>query len=191
MSRAFALQPTRVSASNRAMRVLWSICWALLYRPTPRPMHAWRCMILRLFGARIAVGVHPYPAAKIWAPWNLTMEVCSCLSDHVDCYSVAPISIGAYATVSQYSYLCSASHDYRVPSLPLVAAPIVIEADAWVAAAAFVGPGVRIGEGAIVGARTTVTGDVAPWTVVAGSPPIALGQRPQFKRAPNGAILTV
>jgi putative colanic acid biosynthesis acetyltransferase WcaF len=152
-------------------------------------MHAWRRTILRLFGARVAAGAHPYPAAKIWAPWNLTMEVSSCLSDHVDCYCVAPIRIGAYATVSQYSYLCSASHDYRIPALPLIAAPIVIESDAWVAAAAFVGPGVRIGEGAIVGARATVTGDVAPWTVVAGSPAIPRGQRPKFKRAPNGAIL--
>jgi putative colanic acid biosynthesis acetyltransferase WcaF len=188
MKRAFSLQPARISASNRAMRALWTVCWALLYRPTPRPMHAWRRMILRIFGARIGSGAHPYPAAKIWAPWNLIMESRSCLSDHVDCYCVAPISIGAHATVSQYSYLCSASHDYRVPSLPLVAAPIVIEADAWVAAAAFVGPGVRIGEGAIVGARATVTGDVAPWTVVAGSPAIPRGQRPKFKRASNGAI---
>jgi len=188
MKRAFALEPAHVSASNRAMRMLWAICWGLLYRPTPRPMHAWRRMILRIFGARIAAGVHPYPAAKIWAPWNLTMDACSCLSDHVDCYCVAPITIGAHATVSQYSYLCSASHDYRIPSLPLIAAPIVIEADAWVAAAAFVGPGVRIGEGAIVGARATVTGDVAPWTVVAGSPATPRGQRPKFKRAPNGAI---
>jgi putative colanic acid biosynthesis acetyltransferase WcaF len=145
-------------------------------------------MILRLFGARIAAGVHPYPSAKIWAPWNLTMEVSSCLSDHVDCYSVAPITIGAFATVSQYSYLCSASHDYRVPTLPLVIAPIVIEADAWIAAAAFVGPGVRVGEGAIVGARATVTRDVAPWTMVAGSPAILRGRRPRFKRDSNGAI---
>ena len=188
MSRTFALQPATVTRSNRALRVLWGVCWCLLYRPTPRPMHAWRRMLLRLFGARIAAGVHPYPAAKIWAPWNLTMDVPSCLSDHVDCYSVAPITIGAYATVSQYSYLCSASHDYRIPTLPLVAAPIMIEADAWVAAAAFVGPGVRIGEGAIVGARSTVTNDVAPWTVMAGSPATPRGQRPKFKREPNGAI---
>ncbi len=143
---------------------------------------------MRLFGARIAAGAHPYPAAKIWAPWNLTMGTASCLSDHVDCYSVAPISIGAFATVSQYTYLCSASHDYRVPTLPLVIAPIVIESEAWVAAAAFVGPGVRIGEGAIVGARSTVTQDVAPWVVVAGSPATLRGQRPRFNRAANGEI---
>jgi len=139
-------------------------------------------MILRAFGARIAPGVHPYPTARIWAPWNLTMETASCISDHVDCYSVAPITIGAHATVSQYSYLCSASHDYRDPGLPLIIAPIMIGADAWVAAAAFVGPGVRVGDGAVVGAHSTIVNDVPAWTVVAGSPAVHRGDRPRFVR---------
>lgn len=110
------------------------------------------------------------------------MEAGSCLSDDVDCYCVAPITIGAYATVSQYSYLCSATHDYRNPTMPLVVAPIVIGPEAWVAADVFVGPGVAIGEGAVVGARSTVTQDVGAWTVVAGSPPLVRGERPRFTR---------
>jgi putative colanic acid biosynthesis acetyltransferase WcaF len=118
------------------------------------------------------------------------MEAASCLSDHVDCYSVAPITIGAHATVSQYCYLCSASHDYRDPRMPLVIAPIVIAAEAWVAAGAFVGPGVLVGNGAVVGARSTVTRDVAAWTVVAGSPATLRGQRPRFARASDGGITT-
>jgi putative colanic acid biosynthesis acetyltransferase WcaF len=145
-------------------------------------MHGWRRFLLRSFGARVASTAIPYAGARIWAPWNLTMEPGSCVSDHVDCYCVAPIKIGAHATVSQYSYLCSASHDYRDPTMPLVIAPIVIEPEAWVAAAVFVGPGVVVGEGAVVGARSTVLHDVAPWTVVAGSPPIVRSRRERFTR---------
>jgi putative colanic acid biosynthesis acetyltransferase WcaF len=106
----------------------------------------------------------------------------SCLSDQVDCYCVATVTLGPHATVSQYSYLCSASHDYRDSSMPLVIAPIVIGAEAWVAADVFVGPGVVVGEGAVVGARSTVMHDVEPWTVVAGSPPLVRGRRSAFKR---------
>ena len=189
MSRSFPMQRAEITLANRLRRVLWGLCWLFLYRPSPRPLHAWRRMLLRLFGARIAAGVHPYPGAKIWAPWNLTMETASCISDGVDCYCVAPVTIGAYATVSQYSYLCTGSHDYRVPSLPLIIAPIVIEADAWVAAAAFVGPGVRVGTGAIVGARSTITQDVPAWAVVAGSPALRRGERPRFERAADGKII--
>ena len=114
------------------------------------------------------------------------MGVGSCLADHVDCYSVAPVTIGAYATVSQYSYLCAASHDYRSPSMPLIVGRIAVGDEAWVAADVFVGPGVSIGEGAIVGARSTVIQDVPPWVVVAGSPAVFRGARPRFDRSVGG-----
>jgi putative colanic acid biosynthesis acetyltransferase WcaF len=172
-----------VSSTNKVMRALWHVCWLFLYRPTPRPLHGWRRILLRAFGARIGDGAHPYPRARIWAPWNLVMQEHRCMSDDVDCYCVATITLGAHATVSQYSYLCSASHDYRDATLPLVAAPITIESEAWVAADVFVGPGVRIGEGAVVGARSSVFHDVSPWTLVAGSPATKRGDRPRFTRA--------
>ncbi len=172
-----------VSTANRLLRVAWAFVYALAYRPSPVPLHRWRCLLLRLFGARVAWSAHPYPRAKVWAPWNLTMEAHSCLANDVDCYCVAPIRLGVHATVSQYSYLCSASHDHRDPSMPLEAGPITVEADAWVAADVFVGPGVTVGRGSVVGARATVVRDVAPWTVVAGNPASVRGQRPPFERA--------
>lgn len=169
---------TRITSSNRIARVLWSGVWSTLYRWSPTPLHGWRRMLLRMFGARIGRGAHPYPRARIWAPWNLTMGAHSSLANDVDCYSVAPIRVGEHATVSQYSYLCAASHDYRDVAMPLVSAPIEIGARAWIAADCFVGPGVTIGEGAVIGARSTVIHDVDAWVVVAGSPPLPRGTRP-------------
>ncbi len=182
MARSYLLEVARVGTTDKLRRAVWNLVWLLLYRPSPIPLHGWRRLLLRLFGARIAAGAHPYPRVKIWAPWNLRMDEHSCLANDVDCYCVAPVSLGAHATVSQYSYLCTASHDYRDPAMPLVVAPIVVEAEAWVAADVFVGPGVRIGAGAVVGARSTVIADVPPWTVVAGSPARELGSRPRFQR---------
>jgi putative colanic acid biosynthesis acetyltransferase WcaF len=98
------------------------------------------------------------------------MDEHSCMGDYVKCYSVDKICLSAHSTVSQYSYLCSASHDYTNPSMPLVTAPITIERGAWVAADVFIGPGVTVGEGAVVGARSSVFKNVAPWTVVVGNP---------------------
>lgn len=133
--------------------------------------------MLRMFGARIGRGVRCYPTVRIWAPWNLEMGDFSCMGPDVDCYCVAPIRIGSHAIVSQYSYLCSASHDIGRPDFPLVTAPIVIGEGAWVAADAFVGMGVTVGEGAVVGARSSVFKNVAPWTVVAGTPARFLKKR--------------
>jgi putative colanic acid biosynthesis acetyltransferase WcaF len=169
--------PSPHSLSNKLLRVLWQIAWVLFYRPSPRVLHGWRRMLLRLFGARIGANAHPYPSAIIWAPWNLEMGEHSCLSENVDCYSVDSIRLGPHATVSQYSFLCTASHDYAIPRMPLITAPITIERGAWIAADVFVGPGVTIGEGAVVGARSTVLKDVGPMLVVAGNPPRILGER--------------
>ena len=139
-------------------------------------------MLLRCFGAKVGGGAHPYPRVRIWAPWNLTMREDSCLADDVDCYCVAPVVLGRHSTVSQYSYLCTASHDIRDPAMPLVAGPIELKEDAWVAADAFVGPGVTIGNGAVVAARATVMRDVPAWTVVAGTPGRRVATRPRFER---------
>lgn len=155
---------------NRLGRMVWHAVWLVLYRPSPRPLHGWRRFLLRLFGADVARGAHPYPSARIWAPWNLVMGEGSCLGDYVNCYSVDQIVLEPYVTVSQYSFLCTAGHDYRFKNKPLITAPIRIGRRAWVAADVFVGPGVMVGEGAVVGARSSVFRDVAPWTVVGGNP---------------------
>lgn len=163
-------QPTSFGVGHLLLRGLWGVVWSLLFRPSPRMLHGWRRLLLRLFGARIAPGAKIYPSAKVWGPWNLTMEKGAVIGPDVDCYCVAPISIGEQTTVSQYSYLCAATHDFEHPDFPLVAKPIVIENQVWVAADVFVGPGVRIGEGAVVGARSTVSSDLPPWQVCVGSP---------------------
>jgi putative colanic acid biosynthesis acetyltransferase WcaF len=101
----------------------------------------------------------------------------SCLADGVDCYSVARIQLGKSTLVSQRAFLCAATHDYEDPSFPLVLGPITIADGVWVAAEAFIGPGVNLGEGSIVGARACVTKDVKAWTVVVGNPARTIKQR--------------
>jgi putative colanic acid biosynthesis acetyltransferase WcaF len=123
-----------------------------------------------MFGAKVHPTAHPYPKCRIWAPWRLRMAAHSCLANYVDCYNVALIELEEFAIVSQYSYLCSASHDYNQPEFPLISSSIRIGSNAWVAARAFIGPGVSIEQGAVVGANACVYKDVAPWTVVGGNP---------------------
>jgi putative colanic acid biosynthesis acetyltransferase WcaF len=167
------------SVSNRMTRVLWKLCCSTLYRPSPRVAHKFRVLLLRLFGADVDWSAHPYPKSKIWLPRNLRMGAYSCLADDVDCYNVAPVVLEPFSTVSQYSYLCSASHDFNDAGFRLFSKPIRIGFRAWVAARSYIGPGVSISEGAVVGANACVYQNVPPWTVVAGNP-----ARPMATRAP-------
>ena len=162
---------TPYSTLNKIRRLIWSICWTLLARPFPRIMFMpWKRFLLRSFGAKITNTSGVYASATIFMPWNLVMGEYSCIGPKVDCYNAAPIIIGNNSVVSQRTCLCTASHDITLPTHPQIEKPIIIEDRAWVAAEAFVGPGVTIGEGAVVGARACVFKDVEPWTVVGGNP---------------------
>ena len=156
--------------ANRIARGLWAAAYHLLFRWTPRPLHAVRATMLRVFGAKLGRNCHIYPTARIWAPWNLAMGDEACLASDVICYSMAPIRIGDRAVVSQGAHICAGTHDYEDPKFQLIALPITIGARSWICAEAFIGPGVTIGEGCVVGARAVVTKAMPAWMVCAGNP---------------------
>lgn len=149
----------------------------LLFRPSPRPLHAWRSFLLRLFGAKIGSGVHVYPRVTIWAPWNLVIGDETGIADGAILYSQGIITIGKRAVISQGVHLCAGTHDYTKAGFPLVTLPIVVGDHVWVAAEAFVHPGVTIGEGTVVGARSVVTKDLPSWKVCSGFPALPLKDR--------------
>ncbi len=161
----------KFSISNKLARALWSVVYLLFFRPfTLRTFKKWRVFVLKIFGAKVSWTCMIHATVKIWAPWNLEMGDFACLGKNVDCYNQGKITINRNATVSQKCYLCASSHDYTSKYHTLYLDPIVIEEKSWVAAEAFIGPGVTVGEGAVVGARAAVFKDIASWTVVGGNP---------------------
>ena len=161
----------KLTTKHKIKRILWSLIWALLAKPFPRKTcNSWKLFLLRSFGAKIHKTADVYSSVKIYAPWNLEMKEYSCLAPEVDCYNVNKIIIGAHSTVSQKSYLCSASHDITKSNIPLITAPIIIKDQVWIGADVFVGMGVTINKGAVVGATASVYKDVDAWTIVGGNP---------------------
>jgi putative colanic acid biosynthesis acetyltransferase WcaF len=154
---------------ENAKRVLWGACRPL-FRLSPRPLYGWRRWLLRVFGARVGNRVRVYPSVRVFAPWEFEIGDDSAIGDGAEVYNLGPVRIGTCVTVSQNAYMCAGSHDYTKPDMPLTKPPVVIEDQAWICAFGFVGPGVTIGEGAVVGAYAVVVSDVDPWSVVAGNP---------------------
>ncbi|WP_457576946.1 putative colanic acid biosynthesis acetyltransferase [Desulfomarina sp.] len=159
----------KYSAKELVARQIWNIIRPL-FLFSPRPFFRWRRFLLRLFGARIGKEVHIYNTVSIFMPWNLEIGDWSSIGEHAYIYNLGKITIGKKATISHRSHLCAGTHDYTHSTLPLLKPPIIILNDTWVCADAFIGPGVTISEGVVVGARAVVTKDVKPWTVVAGNP---------------------
>jgi putative colanic acid biosynthesis acetyltransferase WcaF len=162
--------PAPFSFRNRVARQLWGIVYLLLFRSSPRPMHAWRAWLLKCFGAKLGRNCHFYPRCGVWAPWNLTCEEHVAVGDGAEIYNPAPVFFGANAIVSQGAYICGATHAYNDPRFPLVSYPMRFEAYSWVCARAIVAPGVNLGEGAILGLGSIATRHLEPYGVYAGVP---------------------
>jgi len=163
--------------SHKALRAVWGLVWLLCAAWTPPPLAPWRHFLLRLFGANIAATASVRGGARIWYPPNLTMHDHAVLADGVICYNMAQICIGARSIVSQRAVLCGGTHDFTRATRPLITQPITIEPDVWIASEAFIGPGVTVREGCVIGARAVVMGAVQPWTVYAGNPAKAVKVR--------------
>lgn len=158
------------SLKNKIGRVLWSIVNILFFKFSPKPLFFLRSFLLRCFGAKVAAGVHIYPKVKIWAPWNLVLGSECGIANGVTLYSQGKITIGKRTVISQGAHLVTGSHDYTKSGFPLFVLPIVIGDHVWVAAEAFIHPGIVIGDGCVIGARSVVTKDMPAWMVCAGHP---------------------
>lgn len=163
---------------NKFKRLIWTLVWNIFVLPLPRnTCKTWKLFILRLFGAKIHKTANVYSSVKIYSPWNLVMKKYSCLAPDVDCYNVDKIIIGEHSTISQKTYLCTASHDVTKSNNPLIHAPIIIKDQVWVGASAYIGMGVCINQGAVVGATASVYKNVDAWSIVGGNPAIFIKKR--------------
>jgi putative colanic acid biosynthesis acetyltransferase WcaF len=158
------------SRRNRLERVAWIVTWLVLAAWTPPPLYAWRSFLLRRFGATIARDGRVYASARIWLPANLTLGANSTLGPGVRVYNQGHVTIGRNTVISQNAYLCASTHDYEDPDFPLIVRPITIGDDVWIASEAFVGPGVTVGDGAVLAARGVAVRAVEPWSVQGGNP---------------------
>jgi len=156
---------------HQKKRIVWQLINKTVFRLLVGPyLKNARVLLLKAFGADVEWGVMIYSSVEIWAPWNLKMGKYSCVGGEVKLYNKDMIVIDDNVVVSQGAYLCTASHDITSTSHNLVTSPIHLCNRSWVAADAFIGMGVTIGEGAVVGARATVFKDVESWSVVGGNP---------------------
>ena len=170
------------SLSHRIGRLAWNAIWiaACSWGPVGGPFDAWRNGWLRLFGAKVHSTARVYGSARIWWPRNLILDEHATVGVGANIYSMAMIHIRRHAIISQRAHLCAGSHAVDSEHFQLVARPIVIEAWAWIAAEAFVGPGVIVGEGAVLGARGVAFDSLREWTVYRGNPAEAFKERKRF-----------
>lgn len=138
---------------------------ALWYSPS------WiRVFCLRLFGAKIGRGVIVRAGVNVSFPWRLKVGDHVWIGEEVMILSLAPVVIESNVCLSQRAFLCTGSHSLKKKTFDLIVKPIRIERGCWVAAQAFIGPGVTLGKGSVVSAGSVVFESVLPGKLVRGNP---------------------
>jgi len=159
------------SLKNKISRLIWNFTRLILFRPfASRLFIKWRVLVLKCFGAKIDWSTNIYASVKIWAPWNLEVGKNSSLGPQVDCYNQGRITIGSNTIVSQKTYLCASTHNYAQKDFPLILKPIIIGNGVWIAADAFIAPGITIEDNAVIAARAAVVRNVEKNNIVGGNP---------------------
>ena len=167
---------------------LWWIVEAILFRPSPQFMYGWRRFLLRSFGASIGHKVIIRSSVQTQFPWKVKIGDHSWIGDHVILYSLGNIEIGKHVVISQKCYLCTGSHDYKKSEFPIYSDPIYIEDKCWLATDVYVAPGVRIGTGTVVGARSSVFKSLPANKVCIGTPAIAIKDRTDHEASPQTIV---
>lgn len=149
---------------------LWWLVQSTLFAMSPQFMFGWRVFLLKLFGAQIGADVLIRPSVRVTYPWKIKLGDRVWIGDHAELYSLGVIEVGDDVVISQKSYLCAATHNYRKLSFDMISKKITIEDQVWLATDVFVGPGVKIHKGALIGARSNVFADMPAGMVCVGSP---------------------
>jgi len=148
----------------------WWLVQSTFFSLSPQVAYRFRASLLRAFGARVGKDTVIRPSVRITYPWKVTIGDNVWIGDDAILYSLGEIKIGNNAVVSQKSYLCAGDHDYQIESFPIRARPIEVQEGVWVASDVFIAPGVTIGKGAVIGARSSVFSDMPEGMVCVGSP---------------------
>jgi len=149
---------------------LWWLTQSLLFHPSPQIFFGWRRFLLRLFGAKIGHRVLIRSSTEIVYPWKLRIGDYSWVGDHVILYCLDEIIIGNNSVISQYSHICAGTHNSKSIQFDILAKPITIGTECWIASDVYIAPGVTIGDGTIVGARSSVFHKLPGGMICYGNP---------------------
>lgn len=162
--------PKNFRGRNAVVVQSWWFIQFIFFKNSPQFLYGFRRFLLRLFGAKIGRKVVIRPSARITYPWKLTIGDYAWIGDEVVLYSLGEIEIGANTVISQRSYICTGSHNYLKLDFPIFTKKVTIEEECWLATDVYIAPGVTIGKGTVVGARSSVYKDLPENKICMGSP---------------------
>lgn len=162
--------PPDFRGKSKIITQLWWIVQGTLFSWSPQAFFGWRRFLLRLFGAKIGKNTAIRSSVQVTYPWKVEIGDYTWVGDDCVLYSLGSIKIGSNVAIAHKVYFNTGGHDYQKPTFDIFSKPVVIEDECWITNDVYIAPGVTIGKGTVVGARSTVLTSLPPGKVCVGSP---------------------
>lgn len=170
--------PDTFRGKSKVTTQLWWMIQATLFRWSPQFMFGWRVFLLRLFGAQIGTGVKIRSSVQVTYPWKVKIGDHVWIGDECVLYSLNNITIGSHVAVAHKVYFNTGGHHYDKLTFDIFGKPVVIEDECWITNDVYIAPGVTIGTGTIIAARSSVLKSLPAGKVCAGTPAKPIKDRP-------------
>jgi putative colanic acid biosynthesis acetyltransferase WcaF len=163
--------------AGKLRETIWLVVSLILFRFCPFSLSRLKCAVLRMFGAKVGIGVVIKPQVKITFPWKLEIGNHVWLGEECWLLNLERIVIGDHVCISQRAFLCTGNHNYKSPRFDLMVKPITMEDGSWAGAESWVGPGVTIRTHAVLAAGSVANAELQPWGIYQGNPAVLVKQR--------------
>lgn len=158
-------------------RVLWYCINALFFVPAWNPSSRLKCLLLRLFGAKIGRNVVIKPGVNIKYPWRLQIADQVWIGENVWIDNLADIIIEKNVCISQGALLLCGNHDYTKPTFDLIIGKIVLKEGVWIGARAVITGGVSCHSHAVLAVGSVASKDLETYWIYQGNPALKKRQR--------------
>lgn len=169
--------PNDFRGKSKIMVQLWWIVEKTLFAWSPQFMYGWRRFLLRLFGAKIGRGVLLRPTVRVTYPWKVSIDDYTWVGEDCILYSLANITIGSHVAIAHGVYFNTGLHDYSKETFDIASKPVVIEDESWITNDVYIAPGVTIGKGSVIGARSSVFKSMPEGYICYGNPAVPVKKR--------------
>lgn len=156
---------------------IWLIMYFIIAKNLPLSLHLPLAKVLRVFFAkRILKSTGTNINIEKGAMFNGQVTLGDYSGIGVNCEMNGPVTIGDRVNMGPNVVVYTRNHSFNRTDIPMqqqgfgVIKPVTIGNDVWLGRSVIILPGVKIGNGCIVGAGSVVTKSCEPYTIIAGNP---------------------
>lgn len=165
------------TGASKLKMLLWYFTNLVFFTSRWLPDSGFKVFMLRLFGAKVGIGVVIKPAVNIKYPWRLQIGNHVWIGEEVWIDNLDEVIIGDHVCISQGAMLLCGNHNYKKSSFDLITGKIILEDGTWIGAKSVVCPGVVCKSHSLLTVGSVATSGLEEYTIYQGNPAKAIRKR--------------